>query len=114
MSKEIHNLMFMCLIKKYNNMKKIKTFKSFNESIDDTFNGDYEEPNMDIEPISYDEGDVNSEEEEIKEPIEVYQKRIQELWDLCDNFHHWQPIKNVAKELGYELKGQLGNKISNQ
>lgn len=52
--------------------------------------------------------------EEIKEPIEVYHKRIQELWDLCDNFHHLQPIKNVAKELGYELKGQFGNKISNQ
>lgn len=49
--------------------------------------------------------------EVIEESKEVYQERIQQLWDLCDNMNHAEPIKYVAKELGYELKGERGNKI---
>ena len=46
----------------------------------------------------------------IEEPIGVYQERLQKLWDESDNHHHWQPLKISAKEIGYELKGNLGNK----
>ena len=48
--------------------------------------------------------------EEIIEPKEVYEQRIQELWDKCDNMHHFSPIKSVAEKLNYELKGSVGSK----
>lgn len=48
--------------------------------------------------------------EEIEEPIEVYEKRIQDLWDKCDNHHHIDPIRREAKALGYTLKGSYGSK----
>ena len=47
----------------------------------------------------------------INEPKEVLEQRLQELWDNCDNMHHWQPLKKVAGELGYILKGNAGNKL---
>jgi len=47
--------------------------------------------------------------EEVNEPIEVLQQRLQKLWDECDNMHHWHPLEYAAKNLGYQLKGSVGN-----
>lgn len=46
--------------------------------------------------------------EEIVEPVEVYEKRLQELWDNCDNHHHWNPLKYEADKIGYTLIGEAG------
>lgn len=46
----------------------------------------------------------------IEEPKEVYQERLQKLWDECDNHHHWTPLRSKAKELGVELIGEVGTK----
>jgi hypothetical protein len=46
--------------------------------------------------------------EEVEEPKEVYEQRLQKLWDECDNFHHWDPLKKEAKNIGYELVGDAG------
>jgi hypothetical protein len=48
--------------------------------------------------------------EKIKEPKEVYQERLQKLWDECDNHHHWNPLKATADRLGVKLTGSAGNK----
>lgn len=48
--------------------------------------------------------------EKIEEPKEVYQERLQKLWDECDNHHHWNPLKATAKRLGVEIKGSAGSK----
>jgi DNA helicase HerA-like ATPase len=40
----------------------------------------------------------------IDEPEEVIRERIQKLWDECNNHHHWQPLKNAAKQYGLDLK----------
>lgn len=49
--------------------------------------------------------------EEIEEPKEVIAERLQKLWDTSDNHHHWQPIRNAAKQIGYELQGRAGDKL---
>ena len=46
----------------------------------------------------------------IDESKEVYRKRLQKLWDECDNYHNWVPLKAKAKELGVELIGNAGCK----
>jgi hypothetical protein len=77
--------------------------------------GSYEISNLiQKEPTSFN-GDVRIKKykvtiQEIIEPKEVYEKRIQELWDKCNNMHHYNPIKNIAKKLGYELKGSIDSK----
>lgn len=48
--------------------------------------------------------------EMVDEPIEVIQQRLQELWDKCDNMHHYDPLKNEAKKYHYELQGGFGSK----
>jgi len=48
--------------------------------------------------------------EPIEEPIEVYQERLQKLWDECDNHHNWQPLKSAADSIGYTLSGSAGSK----
>ena len=60
-------------------------------------------------------GSVNVEKysivvERISESTEVYAERLQKLWDECDNYHNWEPLKSKAKELGVELKGNAGSK----
>ena len=75
----------------------------------------YQNQLTDKEPSSFN-GEVRIKKfkvtiEEVEEPNEVYCKRIQQLWDYCNNHHHWTPIQNVAKELGYTLQGRVGNKI---
>lgn len=41
--------------------------------------------------------------EEINEPIEVIQKRLQKLWDKSNNWHNWDPLQAEAKKYGLEL-----------
>lgn len=48
--------------------------------------------------------------EKIEEPKEVYQERLQKLWEETDNHHHYDPIKIVALKLGVELTGDFGAK----
>lgn len=45
----------------------------------------------------------------IEEPVEVYQERLQKLWDESDNHNHWHPLEIAAAEIGYKLKGSPGN-----
>jgi hypothetical protein len=40
---------------------------------------------------------------EIDEPIEVLRDRLAKLWRESDNYHHRQPLRAVAAELGMEL-----------
>lgn len=46
----------------------------------------------------------------VDEPIEVIQKRIQDLWDNSKNYHDYQPLKTEANKYNYELIGSRGNK----
>ena len=60
-------------------------------------------------------GCVNVEKYEItaikiEEPKEVYQKRLQKLWEECDNHRNWNLLKSKASELGVELIGDAGSK----
>lgn len=48
--------------------------------------------------------------EKIEEPIEILQARLQELWDTSENWHHGDALRRKAKELGFELQGDRGNK----
>ncbi len=48
--------------------------------------------------------------EEVVEPKEVYEQRIQELWDKCDNPRYHQSIIAVAESIGYELKQDFRKK----
>lgn len=64
------------------------------------------------EPTSFN-GSVNFKKykvtiEEVIEPDEVYAKRIQKLWDECDNHHQWTPLKKAADSIGYILTGEVG------
>jgi hypothetical protein len=49
--------------------------------------------------------------EEIEEPKEVYEERLQKLWDECDNYHHWDSLRATAKRHGIVLQGNCGNKV---
>jgi len=40
----------------------------------------------------------------IDEPIEVIQKRIQELWDENDNHYNWGALEAAAKKYNYVIK----------
>jgi hypothetical protein len=67
------------------------------------------------EEISCFNGEVNVEKYhitsvKIEESKEVYQKRLQELWEECSNHHHWNPLRSKAKQLGVELLGHAGEK----
>lgn len=35
---------------------------------------------------------------------------VQRLWEECDNYHHWQPLRDAAARLGFELVGSPGSK----
>ncbi len=47
----------------------------------------------------------------VDEPDTVYTERIQHLWDYSKNYHDHTPLLNAAKSIGYQLKGERGNKI---
>jgi hypothetical protein len=40
----------------------------------------------------------------------ILAERLQKLWDECDNHHHWTPLRNTAKQIGYELQGSAGSR----
>lgn len=46
----------------------------------------------------------------VDEPPEIVGARIQAMWDACENLHHWEPLKNAARKVGWTLKGEAGNK----
>lgn len=50
----------------------------------------------------------------IDEPNEIIAERIERLWINCDNHHHWQPLKNAATKIGYEIKGEFGSQLKNK
>jgi hypothetical protein len=50
--------------------------------------------------------------EPVDESFEILSERLQTMWDKCDNFHHWNPLKSAAKSIGYELQGSAGSKRS--
>lgn len=50
--------------------------------------------------------------EEVEESNDVLAERLQKLWDDCDNYHHWQSLKNAAESIGYKLNGSAGSKRS--
>ena len=77
--------------------------------------GSYEIGNMTHKEPSSFNGEVRIKKykvtiEESIEPQEVYEQRIQDLWDRCDNMHHYTPIKKMAEKIGYELKNDFGYK----
>lgn len=87
---------------------KVKSFETFREVGSYTMSGLIQK-----EPSSFN-GNVQIRKykitiELIEEPHNVLCERLQKLWDECDNWHHWTPLKNVAKELGYELTGDAGS-----
>lgn len=102
-------------------MKNIKSNKKNRDYINFSFEtfkeiGFYEKNNLTSENPSCFNGIVNLRKykvtiELIEEPDEIIQERLQKLWDECNNHHNWQPLKNMAKQIGYELKGDPGNLI---
>lgn len=47
--------------------------------------------------------------EEVVEPVEILQERLEKLWVESDNHHHWQPLTQAAISIGYTFKGQHGS-----
>ena len=82
----------------------------------DTFRkiGLYEQHNLQSKEPSCFNGSVSIRKykvtiEPIEESNDILAERLQKLWDECDNHHHWTPLKNAAKQIGYELKGSAGS-----
>jgi hypothetical protein len=48
--------------------------------------------------------------EEIEEPLEVLQERLEKLWVENDNSHNWAPLQAAAASIGYGFKGERGSK----
>jgi hypothetical protein len=48
--------------------------------------------------------------EKLDEPKQVICERLEKLWIEEKNYHHWTPLENKAKELGYTFKGKFGEK----
>jgi len=76
--------------------------------------GSYEQSNLQSKDASCFNGVVNIRKykvtiEPIEEPKEILAERLQKLWDECDNWHHWTPLKTIAMQIGYELKGDAGS-----
>ena len=48
--------------------------------------------------------------EHVEESNEVLAERLQKLWDDANyNWHHYQPLQEEAKKIGYELKNSMGS-----
>jgi len=76
--------------------------------------GSYEQSNLQSKDASCLNGVVRIRKykvtiEPIEETKEILAERLQKLWDECDNWHHWTPLKTVAMQIGYELKGDAGS-----
>lgn len=48
--------------------------------------------------------------EEIQEPNVILGQRLQKLWEECDNWHHHDNLITTAKEIGWVLQGDRGQK----
>jgi hypothetical protein len=48
--------------------------------------------------------------EEIEEPLEVLQERLEKIWVENDNSHNWGPLQAAAASIGYGFKGERGSK----
>lgn len=77
--------------------------------------GSYEQSNLLFKEASCFNGFVNIRKykitiELIEESSEILAERLQKLWDECDNYHHWTPLRNTAKQIGYELQGSAGSR----
>ena len=100
-------------------MNKIKSNKKITGYINSSFEtfkeiGSYEKYNLISKEPSCFNGIVNLRKykvtiELIEEPNEIIQERLQKLWDECNNHHNWEPLQNMAKKIGYELKDKAGN-----
>lgn len=95
--------------KERSEMKKLLEFETFRKI------GFYEQGNLTFEKPSSVNGDLRVIKykitvEEIEEPKEVINQRIQKLWEECKNWHEHSCIKEAAKKCGYELKGSFGEK----
>lgn len=98
--------------------KKLKAVANDYPKSFETFRiiGDYQIRDLTSNEPSCFNGDVKIRKykitiEEVEEPIEVLQQRLQKLWDECDNMHHWQPLQHAAKRLGYTLVCSPGNSV---
>ena len=97
-------------------MTKTKSKKKFDTICFETFKqiGSYQQSILESKDATCFNGIVNFRKyrvtiELIEEPKEVLAERLQKLWDECDNYHNWNPLKNAAKEIGYELNGHAGS-----
>ena len=94
--------------KKQSKNDKIVSFETFRKI------GSYELMNLtSTEPTCFN-GNVNIRKykvtiELLEESNEVLAERLQNLWDNCDNYHHHNPLKFEANEIGYQLKGYAGD-----
>lgn len=76
--------------------------------------GDYEKGNLtQLKPSCFN-GIVRVKKyritiEEIEEPNEVIAERLEKLWVECDNYHHYKPLLDAAKTIGYEFKGKFNS-----
>ena len=82
-----------------NNIISIETFRKI---------GSYEMSNLKSNEATCFNGNVNVRKykvtiELIEEPNELIIERLQKLWDECDNYHHWTPLRIEAKKYNYEF-----------
>ena len=80
----------------------IITFETFRKM------GSYEMGNLKSNEATCFNGNVNVRKykvtiELIEEPNELIIKRLQKLWDECDNDHYWTPLRIEAKKYNYEF-----------
>ncbi len=91
--------------------KSIISFETFVEI------GSYEQSNLKREHPTCFNGNVNIVKykvtiEPIEEPKEVYAERLNKLWEECNNSHHWNPLRAMAKKYGLELSmDNVGKKL---
>lgn len=69
---------------------------------------------IDAEPSCFN-GDVRARKwkivaEVIDEPVDVICARLQHLWEMCDNMHHYGPLTLAFEKLGRSPVGSFGAK----
>ena len=89
-----------------NNIISIETFIKI---------GSYEMSNLKSNEATCFNGNVNVRKykvtiELIEEPNELIIERLQKLWDECDNYHHWTPLRIEAKKYNYEFPNSPSTK----
>lgn len=89
-----------------NNIISIETFRKI---------GSYEMSNLKSNEATCFNGNVNVRKykvtiELIEEPNELIIERLQKLWDECDNYHHWTPLRIEAKKYNYEFPNSPSTK----